>query len=164
MNENKSAHKSENSINSQNNKKRYSDADYENSHLTDNETDYNYDFARLTAHGIAGRKSDDENTERQVNYILHGRYKTNDEMLEIFKFIFIYGIGILFGCAFGRLFNVGFIGYCIFSALGIFAVGFVKYNGIEGYTPAQSVKKSLILILIAVIIAVVAYLINLFIN
>ena len=96
-----SAQKPENGANSKNNtssgyahpnnKKRYSAEDYENSHLTDNEIDYNYEFARMTAHGRARQKRDDENAERMTNYISRGNFLTNDEMFDVGKYILVYG-------------------------------------------------------------------------
>lgn len=165
-----SAQKPENGANSKNNtssgyahpnnKKRYSAEDYENSHLTDNGIDYNYEFAKLTAHARAEQKRDDENTERQINYILRDSYLTNDELFDLGKYILVYGFGILVGLALGRLFNVGAIGYFIFSAIGMFVVGFIKFNGIDGYSPAQAVKKNLLAMLLAAVIGGAAYLIS----
>ena len=165
-----SAQKPENGANSKNNtssgyahpnnKKRYSAEDYENSHLTDNEIDYNYEFARMTAHGRARQKRDDENAERMTNYISRGNFLTNDEMFDVGKYILVYGFGILVGLALGRLLNVGAIGYFIFSAIGMFVVGFIKFNGIDVYSPAQAVKKNLLAMLLAAVIGGAAYLIS----
>lgn len=141
-----------------NREKKYSEADYENSHLTDNQIDPYYEFARITAQGRAQRRREDENAQRISNLYRRDRYGTDDEIADGNKLMLVYVLGIIVGLAAARLFEFDAAGYFICAALGMLGSGFIKSHRFDGASPMQALIKNFLITALVVIIVGAVYL------